>query len=1167
MLRNHLILLRIVLLLLAFHLPALAAAQTYDVPWAVLNEGGETEEATSASYRIRDSIGQSVVGGSASASYTAGTGFGYVYGLVVSSSIAVINTNDSGSGSLRQAILDANASPGTEIIRFDIPGTGPHTIQPASALPTITDPAIIDGYTQPGASPATEVSAATLLIELDGTNAGNGVSGLNISAGNTTVRGLAINRFDGVGIHLHSNGGNTIEGNHIGTDVGGTSGLPNGQGIIVHAPNNTIGGSSERARNIISGNTFKGVWIDGIQATGNRVIGNFIGTDVSGEHGLGNGEYGVGIDGAADNAVAGNTISDNGWSGVGVTQNTGINNRILSNAIHSNGGLGIDLASDHITYNDFGDGDTGANHLQNSPVLAMVINDDSHTRIEGTLNSAPNTAFRIELFSNTAGDPSHYGEGEVFLGSTDVTTDGDGNARFVVTFPTGGLPDRSFTATATDPDNNTSEFSRSIREITLPPGFYAEGFYVGIPWPDGIAVRDDGSLLVVNEGDPRGVFVARRGEMFDLGDAFSTGGDPAFDSPDDILLHPDGTVFVTDGNALQTLFRIPAEGGAPSVFVTPATIPFANNFNPFGITLAPPGFVGPNVRPGDLIVADNAYSGPERAVWAVHPVAPDSIRPIAQGDVFHDGPVQVAFGPDGRMFVQENYWAPGTGRIVTLDSSGTVTPFLSDIPGVRQSMCIHPVTGEVYCGLGGLGEIWRIPPEGGTSEVFASDLVFFQDMAFSPDGLVLFVSVLGNVIEITGPFFEGAEETPEGSDVVVIPQDPQTGTRPVTLTFEEIREAGYTSLVISSDGPPPPPGFDADDPLYHDLTTTAGFEPPVEVCIDYSGAPFESERGLRLFHFEEDRWRDVTTSLDPRNDLICGMVTSLSPFAIFERRPQATKQAAHDALTALLPTGDKKADRGIERAMQHIQKSLNEKLWEDDRTLTKKGKKVFSEEKQAVRELMQIVGLARGNEDDDSDSDDDDSSDGGRGGRQEEVDEEVRDAILSVIGDLVSADEVLAGLAIERAIAEGGRAREIASAEKEMVRAEREIGREHYDKAIEHYKKAWDHAQKAMRRGSKDDDRRDKPTVMRPDRFVLSQNHPNPFNPETEIRYALPERSYVRLSIYNLLGQEIERLVDREQSAGYHTALWDASGMSGGVYLCRMISGEFRAVRKLMLIR
>jgi hypothetical protein len=87
----------------------------------------------------------------------------------------VTNAADSGAGSLRQAILDANATGGADVIAFDIPGSGVQTIAPASPLPAVTDPLTIDGTTQPG-------YAGAPLIELDGLGAGQGVTGLDISA-------------------------------------------------------------------------------------------------------------------------------------------------------------------------------------------------------------------------------------------------------------------------------------------------------------------------------------------------------------------------------------------------------------------------------------------------------------------------------------------------------------------------------------------------------------------------------------------------------------------------------------------------------------------------------------------------------------------------------------------------------------------------------------------------------------------------------------------------------------------------------------------------------------------------------------------------------------------------------------------------------------------------
>ena len=132
---------------------------------------------------------------------------------------------DDGTGNctLRAAIEEANALSGTDTVKLGISGSGPHTIQPASALPTITDPLIILGSSQLGASGNTNGSGlgsnAVLLIELDGTNAGSSTDGLRITAGSSTVEGFVINRFAGAGIRITTNGSNDIEGNFIGTNI------------------------------------------------------------------------------------------------------------------------------------------------------------------------------------------------------------------------------------------------------------------------------------------------------------------------------------------------------------------------------------------------------------------------------------------------------------------------------------------------------------------------------------------------------------------------------------------------------------------------------------------------------------------------------------------------------------------------------------------------------------------------------------------------------------------------------------------------------------------------------------------------------------------------------------------------------------------------------------
>jgi len=229
--------------------------------------------------------------------------------------------------------------------------------------------------------------------------------------------------------------------------------------------NNVIGGITPGAGNVISGNDI-GVWLVGY-GDGTVVQGNYIGTTPDGTAPVGNsaGISGIGgcfapscndaIGGTADGA--GNVIAFNGV-GVSIPSSmTGI--AILSNSIFSNTNLGIDLGGDGVTLNDPGDGDTGANNLQNFPELTSASSSSGGTTVQGTLNSAPNTTFRLEFFSNTVCDPSQHGEGETFLGFADVTTDGSGNAGFTATVGPSPAGQYLVTATATDPANNTSEFS------------------------------------------------------------------------------------------------------------------------------------------------------------------------------------------------------------------------------------------------------------------------------------------------------------------------------------------------------------------------------------------------------------------------------------------------------------------------------------------------------------------------------------------------------------------------------------------------------------------------------------------------------------------------------------------------------------------------------------
>jgi hypothetical protein len=467
--------------------------------------------------------------------------------------LVVTNTNDSGSGSLRQAITTANLIAGTDTISFNIQPAGVHTITPLSALPDVIDPVIIDATTQPG-------FAGTPIIELNGASAGqNIVSGLTIKAGSSTVKGFVINRYStGYGILLSSannvvagnfigidvtgnsalignislrnyagisisggnsnnnliggtiasarnvisnnqeigidiccqaaKSGNKVVGNYIGINASGTAALRNGNaGLrIDNAPNTIVGGTTPAERNIISGN-LSGIWLSG-DITGTLIQGNYIGTKTDGMSALGNSSVGIyspygvtnvtigGTASGAGNVIAfngGGSAGDGGISiyklvPVGTTVSKGIN--ISQNSIFSNKGLGIDLGYDGVTTNDAGDGDPGPNDFQNFPVLTSITTNGSNTVVQGTLNSEASKSYHIELFSNDTCSSSGFGQGQFFVAASDAVTDASGNAAFTFTVPTASITGTVFTATATNPNKNTSEFSACATAAAGSPG-------------------------------------------------------------------------------------------------------------------------------------------------------------------------------------------------------------------------------------------------------------------------------------------------------------------------------------------------------------------------------------------------------------------------------------------------------------------------------------------------------------------------------------------------------------------------------------------------------------------------------------------------------------------------------------------------------------------------
>ena len=325
-----------------------------------------------------DLTGHTTLGGDWDLEYQAGSVEASVFASAalqsdyqqVLATFTVTNLNDNGAGSLRQAIIDANAAGGADSITFDVAGT----INLQTALPDISEQLTIDATSAPG-------YAGTPVVVLDGTNT-TGANGLSFIAGsdNSILTGIAITNFDAAGV------------------------------AIVDASDITIGGSASGDGNLITNNGGDGVAISGATATGNSVLGN---------------------------------------------------------SIYNNGGLAIDLDTSGVSANDALDTDSGANDLQNFPVLSAVGTDGSSVAISGSINSTAYTSIRIEFFSNSTGDASGYGEGENYLGSTMVFTDANGDAKYIATFDQAVSAGEAITATATvmNAGGNygaTSEFALNV---------------------------------------------------------------------------------------------------------------------------------------------------------------------------------------------------------------------------------------------------------------------------------------------------------------------------------------------------------------------------------------------------------------------------------------------------------------------------------------------------------------------------------------------------------------------------------------------------------------------------------------------------------------------------------------------------------------------------------
>ena len=333
--------------------------------------------------------------------------YGSLYNIAgpTSNGLLVTNTKDTGPGSLRQALLDANLRPGPDSIAFAIPTTdsgyqsskGIWKIKPATPLPDImNDGTLINGMSQ-GAF-AGDTNPAGPEIEIDGSLAGSSADGLRIRSFFNSVWGLTINRFNGNGIFIvgPGAGANLIIRSYIGVTPDAKTKAPNQMsGIrISQSSLNFVGFFDTLSANVIGGNTSSGIAVSGANSRFNVVLVNCIGTDLSHATNLGNGEDGISfIDSASDNAVTGYAfpmhvvVMNNGLAGIHVNGGGTVRNLLAAGCIYGNGGPGIALSS-------------GGNNGKAAP----IITDANTALIKGT--AAPNNM--IFLYSDPGDEGKEY---------------------------------------------------------------------------------------------------------------------------------------------------------------------------------------------------------------------------------------------------------------------------------------------------------------------------------------------------------------------------------------------------------------------------------------------------------------------------------------------------------------------------------------------------------------------------------------------------------------------------------------------------------------------------------------------------------------------------------------------------------------------------------------
>ena len=449
----------------------------------------------------------------------------------------ICETAIEGECTLRAAIQEANADENSgevpDEIDFNIPSEGIPTIQPASALPAITDPVMIDGYTQPGASPNTLATGdnAVIRVELNGDACGPSLcpQALLISSGNSIIKGLAIHGNFNNGIEVNGTG-SIIAGNFFGLRADGSADGVAASGVYVNnTTNNTIGGPAPADRNVISSNR-DGIFIAAGQgnATTNIIQGNYIGTNPAGTTALGNSQRGifVGTFGAIarENNITGNLISGNGHFGILLRDSNVTGNFVLGNKIGLNAAGTIGLPN--------GSGASGDDGLNGTNAHAGIYIAGSGNTIGGTTSESGNTI----AFNASAGVMVGSGIGNAISGNVVFSNDGPGidlggdgvtfNHAGTVSGPNNyqnypvlslATSDGSMTRVAglLNSDANQSYTVDVFANAACDPSFFGEGkIYLGSfsVTTDGSGVASFDETLSAGASEPNGITATATGD-------------------------------------------------------------------------------------------------------------------------------------------------------------------------------------------------------------------------------------------------------------------------------------------------------------------------------------------------------------------------------------------------------------------------------------------------------------------------------------------------------------------------------------------------------------------------------------------------------------------------------------------------------------------------------